>query len=53
MKITEHIDAIQHEGQLLAAAATQTELDAPIPTCPDWQMRDLVRHVGGVLRGRC
>ncbi len=50
MKITEHIGAIQHEGQLLAAAATQTELDAPIPTCPDWRMRDLVRHVGGVHR---
>ena len=50
MKITEHIDAIQHEGLLLAAAATRTELDAPIPTCPDWQMRDLVRHVGGVHR---
>ncbi|MCP4189359.1 MAG: hypothetical protein GY768_01890, partial [Planctomycetaceae bacterium] len=50
MKITEHIDAIQHEGQLLAAAATRTELDAPIPTCPDWRMRDLVRHVGGVHR---
>jgi uncharacterized protein (TIGR03083 family) len=50
MKITEHIDAIQHEGQLLAAAATRTELDALIPTCPDWRMRDLVRHVGGVHR---
>jgi len=50
MKITEHIDAIQHEGQLLAGAATQTELDAWIPTCPDWRMRDLVRHVGGVHR---
>ena len=50
MKITEHIDAIQHEGQLLAAAATRTGLDAPIPTCPDWRMRDLVRHVGGVHR---
>ena len=50
MKITEHIDALQREGRLLAAAATRTELDAPIPTCPDWRMRDLVRHVGGVHR---
>ena len=40
MKITEHIDTIQHEGQLLAAAATRTGLDAPIPTCPDWRMRE-------------
>ena len=50
MKITEHIDALQREGKLLAAAATRTELDAPIPTCPGWRMRDLVRHVGGVHR---
>lgn len=50
MKITEHIDALQREGRLLAAAATRTDLDAPIPTCPNWRMRDLVRHVGGVHR---
>ena len=50
MKITEHIDALQREGRRIAAAATRTELDAPIPTCPDWRMRDLVRHVGGVHR---
>jgi uncharacterized protein (TIGR03083 family) len=50
MKITEHIDALQREGRLLAAAAMQTDLDAPIPTCPGWRMRDLVRHVGGVHR---
>ncbi len=50
MKITEHIDALQREGRFLAAAAMRTELDAPIPTCPDWRMRDLVRHVGGVHR---
>jgi len=50
MKITEHIDAIQHEGQLLSVAAIRTGLDAPIPTCADWRMRDLVRHVGGVHR---
>ena len=50
MKITEHIDGLQREGQLLAAAATRTELGTPIPTCPDWRMRDLVRHVGGVHR---
>jgi len=50
MKITEHIEALQREGQLLAAAATREELDTPIPTCPDWRIRDLIRHVGGVHR---
>jgi len=50
MKISEHIDSLKREGQLLAAAAIRTELDTPIPTCPDWRMRDLVRHIGGVHR---
>jgi uncharacterized protein (TIGR03083 family) len=50
MKIAEYIDALQREGRLLAAAASHTDLNASIPTCPDWRMRDLVRHVGGVHR---
>lgn len=24
--------------------------DAPVPTCPDWSLRDLVAHLGGVHR---
>lgn len=40
MKITEHIDALQREGKLLAAAATRTELDASIPTCPEGLQSD-------------
>ena len=50
MKISEHIEALQREGRLLATAAIRTELDVPIRTCPEWCMRDLVRHVGGVHR---
>jgi len=50
MKILGHIDALQREGRLLSAAAGRTDLDTPIPTCLDWRMRDLVRHVGGVHR---
>lgn len=41
--------ALRRDGDLLARAA-QAGLDAPIPTCPDWQMRDLVRHLGFVHR---
>lgn len=50
MDVTAHIDALQREGQLLAAVADATDLNAPIPTCPGWTMRDLLRHVGGVHR---
>ena len=50
MEIAEHIAIVQREGELLALAAQRTSLDAPVPTCPDWTLRDLVRHVGGVHR---
>jgi uncharacterized protein (TIGR03083 family) len=50
MEIAEHIDVLQHEGHLLAAAATCAGLDADVPTCPRWQVRDVVGHLGGVHR---
>ena len=28
--------------------ARDAELDAPVPSCPGWSMRDLVVHLGGV-----
>ncbi|MFI9325111.1 maleylpyruvate isomerase family mycothiol-dependent enzyme [Kitasatospora aureofaciens] len=50
MEISEHIDALRREGVLLADAAARTDLAAPVPTCPDWRLGDLVRHVGQVHR---
>lgn len=50
MEISEHIAALRDEGELLAEAAAAAGPDAPIPTCPDWKMRDLVRHIGIVHR---
>jgi hypothetical protein len=50
VEIAEHIPAIQHQGELLATAAAQHDWLTPLPTCPDWQLRDLVRHLGGVHR---
>ncbi|GAA2751569.1 maleylpyruvate isomerase family mycothiol-dependent enzyme [Kitasatospora cinereorecta] len=50
MEIIEHLDALRREGALLADAAAATPLDAPVPTCPDWRLADLVRHVGQVHR---
>jgi uncharacterized protein (TIGR03083 family) len=50
MEIAEHIRAIQRDGDLLAAAAQRAGLDAPVPSCPPWQVRDLLRHVSYVHR---
>ncbi|MFF2080713.1 maleylpyruvate isomerase family mycothiol-dependent enzyme [Kitasatospora sp. NPDC058162] len=50
MKIIEHIEAVRHEGTLLADAAARADLTAPVPTCPDWQLGDLLRHIGQVHR---
>lgn len=32
----------------MAAVLTDTELSAPVPTCPGWDARELLRHLGGV-----
>ncbi|MFD0527606.1 maleylpyruvate isomerase family mycothiol-dependent enzyme [Kitasatospora arboriphila] len=50
MEIPELVDVLRHEGALLADAAAATPLDAPVPTCPDWRLRDLVLHTGQVHR---
>jgi uncharacterized protein (TIGR03083 family) len=50
VEVGEHIEALRREGELLATVATRSALDAPIPTTPEWTMRDLVRHTGDVHR---
>jgi uncharacterized protein (TIGR03083 family) len=45
-----HIKAIQEHGVGLADAAERTGLDAKVPTCPDWTVRDLLGHLGQVHR---
>lgn len=49
-RIAEHITAIRREGERLADVAATTPLDTSLPTCPDWCMRDLLRHTGGIHR---
>jgi uncharacterized protein (TIGR03083 family) len=50
MEIAEHIQVVDTEGRLLAAAAEKAGVDAEVATCPGWQIRDLVRHQGAVHR---
>ena len=42
--ISSHIDAIDRDGALLADAAEAAGLQAGVPGCPGWQVRDLLRH---------
>ncbi|MFD4635304.1 maleylpyruvate isomerase family mycothiol-dependent enzyme [Streptomyces sp. NPDC058284] len=50
MDISEHIQVVDREGQLLAKAAAEAGPDTKVPTCPDWQVRDLLQHTGMVHR---
>jgi len=50
VEIAEHIDALEAAGEGLADAAGRAGLDAPVPACPGWVVRDLVQHTGGVHR---
>lgn len=48
MDLKTHIDAVRREGGLLADSVA--DLEAAVPTCPGWTVRDLVRHQGEVHR---
>jgi uncharacterized protein (TIGR03083 family) len=43
-------DALGAAATVLRANAAAAGLDAPVPTCPDWTVRDLVAHQGMVHR---
>jgi len=48
VEIAEHITVVGQEAELLAHAAREGGLDAKVPTCPGWDMRALVRHLGEI-----
>jgi uncharacterized protein (TIGR03083 family) len=48
IEIAEHIAAIEEEAILFAEAATHGGLDVGVPSCPDWDMRSLVRHLSEI-----
>jgi uncharacterized protein (TIGR03083 family) len=50
MDFEEHLSELRSAGEGLAEAATRADLDTPIPTCPGWDMRDLLRHMGDIHR---
>jgi uncharacterized protein (TIGR03083 family) len=50
VEIAEQIAALRHHGEALAAAADRAGLDAPVPTCLAWLVKDLLRHTGYIHR---
>lgn len=46
----EYVAALRHDVDRLAACAESGPLDAPIAACPDWDLRKLLTHTGGVHR---
>jgi uncharacterized protein (TIGR03083 family) len=50
MEHWEYIDAITAESNALAYAAAEAGMDAPVPSCPGWTVKDLVVHDGLVQR---
>ena len=50
MEPVQYLEAIARESEALADAAQRAGLDAPVPSCPDWTVADLVEHIGNVQR---
>ncbi len=47
MDATGHVDELRRAGHRLADAV-DGHLDAPVPSCPDWTVADLLTHLGQV-----
>jgi len=44
----DHLAAIRREADLMATTVAASDLDATVPTCPEWTVRDLAQHLGQV-----
>jgi len=44
----DYLRAITDESAALLDAAVRAGLDAPVPSCPEWNVADLLAHIGGV-----
>jgi len=50
MRLEEHLTVLRRDGRALAEAAGRAGLDAVVPPCPGWRVRDVLLHLGGVHR---
>jgi len=47
---SQYLAAVRADSARLLTAARAAGLDAPVPSCPDWTVADLLGHVGQVQR---
>jgi uncharacterized protein (TIGR03083 family) len=50
LSLHDHLEALGHSGAALREAAAAAGLEAKVPTCPDWDVTELVIHQGMVHR---
>ncbi|GAA1979445.1 maleylpyruvate isomerase family mycothiol-dependent enzyme [Nocardiopsis rhodophaea] len=50
METADFIETLRRDGELLADFAVLAGWGTAVPTCPGWQVRDLVAHTGSVHR---
>jgi uncharacterized protein (TIGR03083 family) len=50
LSLEQHLEALARSGAALGEAAAGAGLDAKVPTCPAWDVTDLVVHQGMVHR---
>lgn len=50
VELAGYLNQLSADGVLLAAEAERVPLDAEVRSCPDWNVRELVTHIGGVHR---
>jgi uncharacterized protein (TIGR03083 family) len=50
LSLEQHLEALARNGAALGEAAAAAGLDAKVPTCPAWDVTDLVVHQGMVHR---
>jgi uncharacterized protein (TIGR03083 family) len=46
----DYVASVSADAENLAAVLSETRLDTPVPTCPEWTLRDLGHHLGRVHR---
>jgi hypothetical protein len=50
MNLEGRLSVIRADSERIALCALGGELTAPVTACPDWDLRALVTHVGGIHR---
>src|SRR3954470_6822438 len=50
MNYDDHIEALRRDGPRMHAAAVSAGVEAVVPSCPEWTVGELLRHVGRLQR---